>query len=142
MGLHPTVDRSDSMAPTLRAGDLLLVRSIHATDARVGDVITFPDPKQAGQTITHRVQGVQRTATNMIVTTRGDANSADERWTIAPDATIGQYAGVRIPAIGRALEVVHDNWIATLLSGLILIAAASAAARVLRQPTATKERAA
>ncbi|WP_432494786.1 signal peptidase I [Kineococcus gypseus] len=75
-----------SMAPAHPAGSLLLEREQPLEDLRAGQVITFRAPTPRGQTLTHRVTDVQRTADgSVVVRTRGDANAGEDPW----DAVVG-----------------------------------------------------
>lgn len=48
---------SDSMEPTLKVGDVILVRSVDAEDIKKGDIITFKSKEGSmyGREVTHRV---------------------------------------------------------------------------------------
>ena len=70
---------SGSMVPELQVGDLVVDEPLAASEIRRGDVITFPDPQQAGRLITHRVTGIRIHGTTVDVTTRGDANNTVEQ---------------------------------------------------------------
>jgi signal peptidase I len=95
------IDRSDSMAPAIHAGDLLITRAVEARSIRPGDVVTFSDPTRAGQSVTHRVVSVKGQA-QLDFVTRGDANDASETWSIASDGTVGRLQVV-LPGVGRAI---------------------------------------
>ena len=49
--------QSDSMSPTLEAGDLILTRPVDISSLQEGDVVTFysPDPARRGEKVTHRI---------------------------------------------------------------------------------------
>jgi len=78
VGLRPLVIRSDSMAPTLRAGDLLLVRTVPAAVVAVGDVVTFADSSRRGELVSHRVIAIEQRGAERAFVTRGDQNSGVE----------------------------------------------------------------
>lgn len=82
---------SGSMAPTLRAGDALLIRS-GATSIHEGDIVTF---QREGQLVTHRVVEVE----SAHLVTRGDANNAADPWTVPISAVEGIYV-LRLPFLG------------------------------------------
>ncbi len=112
-GVRPHVELSDSMRPSLRAGDVLWLDAIRARDAAPGDVVAF---RHQGRLVLHRVRAAQRRGARLRLVTRGDANRSSERVTVAPDASLGRYVGVRVPLAGRLL--VH------LRSGPLALAAA------------------
>lgn len=118
-GLRPHVEASDSMAPLLRAGDVLWLDEIDAADARRGDVIAF---SSQGRAILHRVAGIAPVGAGRLeVTTKGDATSATETWTVGAQESLGRFTGLRIPSVGRATgggSVVAGAAASLLLAGL------------------------
>jgi signal peptidase len=69
--------KTGSMAPTIPAGSLAVVRQITASEIHVGDVVTVDRPGHLP--ITHRVVSVASGGGDMrSVTLRGDANRADD----------------------------------------------------------------
>jgi signal peptidase len=95
------VDRSESMAPAIHAGDLLITRVVPARTVRPGDVVTFADPTREGRSVTHRVVSVSGDRELEFVT-RGGANGASERWTVEADDTVGRLR-VALPSAGRTI---------------------------------------
>ncbi len=121
-GVAPHVELSDSMKPALRAGDVVWLDRIAAREARPGDVVAFDDPERDA-VVLHRVQRVRRDAIGRLAfTTRGDANSGSESWRIEAGGRVGRYAGVRVPAVGRAVVALQGAPLAAiaLLSGGVL----------------------
>ncbi|MBJ7518562.1 MAG: signal peptidase I [Solirubrobacteraceae bacterium] len=90
---------SDSMAPTFRAGDLVLIERIDPATARAGDVIAFPSPRD-GRTIVHRAQRVSAASAQVSFVTRGDANPVSERWAVPADGSVGRVRWV-VPRLGH-----------------------------------------
>ncbi len=82
---------SGSMAPSLRVGDALLIRS-GATSFHEGDIVTF---QREGQFVTHRVVEVE----SAHLVTRGDANNAADPWTVPISAVEGLYV-LQLPFLG------------------------------------------
>lgn len=101
-GGRALIEMSGSMAPTLEPGDVVVGRQISPLDARVGDVITFRDPEGSGRLLTHRVRHIRIDGANVRFVTRGDANTATERWTVAASGRIGR-ASYHLPLLGFAL---------------------------------------
>jgi signal peptidase I len=122
-GVRPRVEMSDSMAPSLRAGDLVWLRPVRAAAARAGDVIAFADPAGGSRVLVHRVASVAPAgAGRLAFVTRGDANTGVERWRIGAGGTVGRYTGARLPHAGRLLARAHGAPLAVvaLLSGATL----------------------
>src|SRR5687767_11760188 len=118
----PHVELSDSMAPVLRAGDVVWLDRIAAAEARRGDVVAFHDPEREA-VVLHRVERVRATtAGRLSFTTRGDANNASETWAIPLDGTVGRYVGVKVPIAGRAVRALQGPPLAILagVGGLAL----------------------
>jgi signal peptidase len=125
LGYRVLVDHSDSMAPAIRTGDLLLTKVIPPRQAKVGDVVTFHSP-DGGRLLTHRV--LERTLTpggRWGFVTRGDANTGVERWGVDADGTVGRVA-VRLPKAGYAV-----GWVGQPVVLFLLVASGGLALAVL-----------
>lgn len=93
---------SGSMAPTIATGDAIVVRSVSPGTVRVGQVVTFRDPGRDQQLVTHRVTASRPAGDSMSFTTKGDANTGTEDWTVAADGRVGSYL-FRLPRTGYVL---------------------------------------
>ncbi len=91
------VEHSDSMAPALRAGDALLVRSVSASDVAVGQVVTLESP--GAESTTHRLVESSDRGGAVHLVTRGDANNTSEAWKVPRDADVGVLSQ-RVPYVG------------------------------------------
>ncbi|GAB7193469.1 hypothetical protein NUM3379_41790 [Kineococcus sp. NUM-3379] len=100
-GVRVYVDRSESMAPAVRAGDLVVTRPVVVRDLRVGDVVTAP-VGEGGTNITHRVVAVRPDGDRYRVTTKGDANASGEDWSEAGGARVG-VSVAHVPWAGYAV---------------------------------------
>lgn len=119
---RPLTVLSGSMEPALNTGDVVVAKRIAPSDARIGDVITYRDPQ--GRLVTHRVRGMHRVRSRaprsgavpelqtlnalggrdrFVFVTKGDANNAPERWTMAADGELSR-AVYRVPLAGRVLS--------------------------------------
>ncbi|MGA7173318.1 MAG: signal peptidase I [Candidatus Dormiibacterota bacterium] len=128
---------SGSMTPTFDAGDLVVDRTLTASQAahlHKGEVITFeagPTAAPASVLITHRifrVSHVQDPKTHQLVPlfeTKGDANRAPDDNLLQPNEILGVYE-FRIPDAGYVLDALHQPIVFILLVSspfLLLIAA-------------------
>ena len=70
--------RTGSMSPTIPAGSVAVVQQIPAAEVHVGDVVTVDRPGQLP--VTHRVRVVSAgsSASERLITLRGDANAQDD----------------------------------------------------------------
>jgi len=117
IGYGTLVVRSGSMAQTAPVGSLVVARPLEARDVRVGDVILVRrDGTVASAPVLHRVISLTHREGEIVVTTKGDSNSA-------PDKTPYLLRGktmtpvLAIPHVGRAFAFVH-----TPLGWVLLIA--------------------
>ena len=110
---------SGSMEPTVSTGDLVVDARISVADARVGDVITFPEP-HTNRLITHRLvhKRVARGWAHM--RTRGDANNAAEQWNIRADGEIGRVA-FSVPKGGYVTTFVNERDAQLLLAVIAVL---------------------
>jgi signal peptidase I len=125
LGLEAVVVTSGSMAPHIRAGDVVLLGSAQTPPA-VGTVITFRDRTRAGTLVTHRVASRHGDGS---VTTRGDANRQPDPSPVAPGDVVGQ-GRLLVPHLGLPLVWLRGGELAALVAW----AAAMLAAVVIRPP--------
>ncbi len=100
LGWRPYTVLTGSMRPVIQPGDVVMDRPVKAINVKIGDVITFSDPSREGALVTHRVRSLKRLGGRVEVETRGDANNASERWTIAREDPVGKVVYV-LPKIGH-----------------------------------------
>jgi signal peptidase len=98
-GGHTLTVMSGSMEPAIATGDLVISRQIAPLEAVPGDVVTFRDPDGARRLITHRVTRMKRQGREVRFVTKGDANNASERWSVATGGQIGRVV-FRLPKLG------------------------------------------
>jgi signal peptidase len=91
-GYHTFVMDSGTMSPAIRPGALLLERSIPPSQAKAGDVVTFRDPKDPSHLITSRVTETQVVAGVALFTTKGDAATASEEWSVSVGGRINRVS--------------------------------------------------
>jgi signal peptidase I len=101
-GVRVLTVRSGSMEPSIRTGDAVVVHRIRPSEIRVGDVVTFTDPTASARLITHRVRAARLTSRHAHVTTKGDANTGVETWTMPARGELGLVRH-RLPRAGYAL---------------------------------------
>ncbi|MCL2779901.1 MAG: signal peptidase I [Actinomycetia bacterium] len=104
-----------SMQPTLKPGDVVVVRGVApkdvCQDVKVGQIITFLPKPDDPTLITHRVVsktiGAFDDGTSCRLTTRGDANSADDE-PISPIQVRGAFM-YGVPKLGWARQWISDH---------------------------------
>lgn len=105
---------SDSMAPLMHRGDLVVTSSSGRLD--LGDAVTF---RKYGQLVTHRLAEFGRQPGTY--ETRGDANAGNDPWTITSRDVVGKVRGVVTNAGWPLL------WMSTIVGRVLLCAAFLAA---------------
>lgn len=97
LGFRPLKVLSGSMEPTIKAGDLIIVRDVEDDLIKTGDVITY---ETRGQTlITHRVVDVVEDRGGLMFKTKGDANNIEDQQLIEGRHIVGRYV-CRLPKLG------------------------------------------
>ncbi len=109
VGRHSMTILSGSMTPTLRIGDVVIDKQVRASEIRRGDIITFSDPDVPGRLLTHRVVRFTIHRGIALVTTRGDANTAGEQWSVPANGSVGRVE-YRIPKLGYLVVHIRMRW--------------------------------
>ena len=107
---------SGSMRPTVQPGDALVTERRPISDLRVGDVIVFHAPNDREQLIAHRVTDLRPVPGGLLISTKGDANSAADLWN--PFLLHGPYiyrAQFSLPLVGYVGIAVHSHTAQLLL---------------------------
>ncbi|GAB4085842.1 hypothetical protein GCM10028784_24720 [Myceligenerans cantabricum] len=141
-GATPYVVLSDSMAPALPAGTLVVVRPVAPANIRIGDVVTYQLRSGEPAVATHRVVGVgSATSGEPTFVTRGDANDAAD---VRPVRAVQLQGSLwySVPYLGRAGAVLTGGQRDLVVGVLVLLLLAYAARQVVlvvrerRQPGA------
>ncbi|GIG26867.1 signal peptidase I [Cellulomonas denverensis] len=122
-GATPYVVLTDSMAPGMPSGSLVVVRPVAAEDVAVGDVITYQLRSGEEQVVTHRVEAIgTRVGGERVFTTRGDANTVADLRPVRAVQVRGErwYA---VPYLGRVSALLTGSErqaVATVLAAVLL----------------------
>jgi signal peptidase len=108
------VVRSGSMAPTIPTGSVVFYHKLSADKVKVGQIIVFNRPGQAGERVTHRVYKIETGPTGKYFITKGDANGAADDWQV-PAVGTGWVAGLHIPVVGYVLADLQSTTARLLL---------------------------
>lgn len=95
---------SGSMQPAIPTGSLIITHRETPNHYYIGDVITFIGPLRERTIITHRITDQYIDSGIRILTTKGDANTNGDPWTISAGAIMGKVV-VRIPYVGYLLHL-------------------------------------
>ncbi len=91
-----------SMTPAIPAGSLVLVHKVASSNLKTGNVITYINPNNTKQTITHRIIKVTTKLNLPAYITKGDANQTPD-----PEILGGNVVGkveAHLPYIGRIIS--------------------------------------
>ena len=109
-GYTPMVVQSDSMAPTFKAGDLIVIRKCDPATLKEGDIITFHTIIMNEYALnTHRIAKIDEMNGYRSYTTMGDNNNGIADTHIISDGDIvGQYAG-KVSGLGRVMDFMSSS---------------------------------
>ena len=93
---QPTTVASDSMAPSIRKGDVVVAMPVDPSQVRQGQVLLVNDPDVAGRMRLHRMVGVTEDG---LLSLRGDANQTEDSSSVSPEQVRG-VGVIRIPFAG------------------------------------------
>ena len=114
---------TQSMYPTIKAGDVIVTYKEDNNIYKTGDVITFTSDNNNGMTITHRVNEVMVVNDTYSYRTKGDNNNTPDSEIINSDKVIGRVI-VKIPKAGYIQQflVTKTGWIvAVVLPALAIV---------------------
>lgn len=101
-GVLPLIVLTDSMAPDIMSGDIIICQQTDPETIVVGDDIAFFDPAGNGTSIvTHRVIEIVEENGETKWRTRGDNNNTDDKVLVPFDNLVGIWHGTRIPGAGH-----------------------------------------
>jgi signal peptidase I len=125
-GWRPYVVQSASMAPAIRAGDVVLSSPTDDPDLMLGRVVVFDSPSRLDEVITHRVVGVNEDGT---LVTRGDNNQSADSEPFDPGEVRG-LGRLLVRGAGLPLLWLRDGaWLQLLLLAASIWIAAVAVVR-------------
>lgn len=96
---HSASVLSGSMSPAVDTGDMTLIVRQDAEDIEIGQIVAFNATDGSGKLLQHRVQYVGESGNTIQVVTKGDANTAGEKWQTTPGETVGKAVLV-VPKLG------------------------------------------
>ena len=103
--LELSVDGEKTTLKKIMSGDLIIIRTAKAEDIKVGDVISFFDPKSGNSSVvTHRVIALEyNEATGKLINfrTRGDNNNTADPDPVPVENLVGKWTGKTFGALGN-----------------------------------------
>lgn len=98
---------SDSMAPGISRGNVVVSSPLSGTDVRLGQIIAFRDPENSNDLVVHRVVQENDDGT---LTTKGDANQSPDSTPLPRDQVVG-LGRLQVPWIGWPIIWIQDGQI-------------------------------
>lgn len=115
-GYKAYIITTNSMAPSINSGDVIIVKSLdEKEELQVGDVITFV---QGSKVVTHRITNIEESG-EKVYTTKGDNNNLEDNKKVEYDQIEGKVV-VTIPKLGFFINIL-DNQIVFLLIVLLIL---------------------
>ncbi|MCR4614775.1 MAG: signal peptidase I [Clostridiales bacterium] len=108
---------TDSMSPTMKTGDVIMIRSVKTEDIEAGDIITVDFSDRTGS-FTHRVTKVD--TKNGWVYTKGDANVSEDPFPTDLAYVKGRVVFI-IPALGFFSLAIGRKILLTVLASSAII---------------------
>lgn len=117
LGYKSYIIKTDSMEPTINAGDVVIVKKVKEKIFQSGDVITF---FQNGEVITHRIIKIDNSEEKTKYITKGDNNNIEDTFRVAYDDIEGKHI-LTIPYLGRIIKMLDNKIILLIITLIILI---------------------
>ncbi len=95
-----------SMEPAIKTGSMIFTRKPVFDHLQKGDIITFRNPDNAGQIITHRIEKITDDDP-VIIKTKGDNNQEADLWQLTADDVAGVYL-FSLPFVGRVSQFIRQ----------------------------------
>lgn len=110
-GVMPMSVQSDSMAPTFKAGDMILVKKIDDMyTLQKDDVITFYTIIDSARVLnTHRIVEIKEDGGSRSFITRGDNNPVDDEIPVYPSDIVGKWTGTKVKGGGKVLDFLRSK---------------------------------
>lgn len=109
---------SQSMYPTIEAGDIIITYKNNNNIYNIGDIITFTSTGNIsnGITITHRVTDIYKVNNLYTYKTKGDNNNTEDLSTVEAENVIGRVI-FRVPKAGYIQQflVTRTGWIVAIV---------------------------
>jgi signal peptidase len=123
LGMATFVVTGGSMEPTIHKGSLVIDAPVTADTLRLGDIITFD---HYDQTTTHRIVGLEGSATGTMFSTKGDANQVTDPEPLTFPGRVG-LVKLAVPGLGYAVAWMQYIWRlgATLVAAIIFFSCAA-----------------
>lgn len=108
-GYTPLTVASDSMSPTFRTGDMIVIRKCDPGKLAEGDIITFHTIINNEYALnTHRIAQIQEMNGVRSYVTKGDNNAMADVHMIADGDIVGKFV-TKLPGMGRVMDFLSSS---------------------------------
>ena len=111
---------SESMEPTIMAGDAIFVKEIKQEELKVNDIISF---QRGDETITHRIIEIVEEDGVTKYKTKGDHNKNEDKEKVAFDKIEGKYQ-FKVNRFGKTIEILKNKLTLVILLVLLVLISA------------------
>lgn len=118
-GYKPVIVASDSMQPSVLAGDLVIVKQVDEDELKAGEIIAY---KENNGTVTvHRIVDMISSKGEVYFETKGDNNTTTDAALTAGESVVGKFSS-RIVGLGNFILVIASplGFAVLLLSTMLL----------------------
>ena len=116
-GYKAYIIKSDSMEPSIKSGDVVIVEKIPEENIQVGDIITF---KKNTEIITHRISRIEEEANIKRYVTKGDNNNLEDIEKVTYEDIKGKNV-IIIPYLGKIINMLENKIIFLIILLIILM---------------------
>ena len=116
-GYKAFIITTNSMEPSIKDGDAILIKKTKEGDLKEGDVITFD---RDNESITHRIVSVHEEDGKYLYVTKGDNNNVEDKQKVKYDDIKGKKIIV-FPKIGRIVEAAENQVVILIVTFVVLI---------------------
>lgn len=111
LGVHVFSIQTDSMYPTLKAGDLIFGTAVKDPTTLVpGDIITYWTVINGERVLnTHRIHTVNDGGGYRIFQTKGDANTAVDSLTVHENSVVAKFSNISMSGVGKVFDYLQTS---------------------------------
>ena len=110
LGLMPMTIQSDSMSPTFKQGDMIIVKQVDLFDLKKDDVITFNTIIEGKRVKnTHRIVDINEGDGSRSFVTKGDNNPINDEHIVSSVDIIGRWTGFKLAGGGKVLDFIRTK---------------------------------
>lgn len=108
-----------SMEPSIKVGDIVLIKNVSKEDIKEGDVITFA-PDNTSQTVTHRVIELVQENGETFYKTKGDNNNSPDSDLVSYKNIVGKLS-LKISHLGLIINSIATTGGIALITIIVII---------------------